>query len=666
MAVKTDMSKAYDRIEWKFISDVLQQLGFHAVWINWVMQCVTTVSYSYLINDAAYGNVLPLRGIRQGDPLSPYVFILCSEVLSGMCREAARKGTLQGIRVARRCPRINHLLFADDTMFFCLASQTSCEALLTILADYGKASGQMINKSKSSITFSNKTPPAVKENVKLMLGITKEGGLGKIRQRAVSWSTKRLSKAGKLTMLKSILSAIPTYAMSCFQLPVNLCKRIQSVLTRFWWDDAEGNKKMCWVAWDQLTKPKDLGGLGLRDIQRFNQALLAKLAWRILTVPESLFARILTGNGQTTRIWRDSWISSNEVLKPRGPIKESDLELTVADLLTSELKWNKKRIYELLPDLAMQIQCIKPSTTGAEDSYIWHQTTTGSYSTKSGSNLQKRGMVAVVNCIRCQATQATETEVHCFFTCPFAKEVWDLIPLTTAVLLAAEPNFKDIVVSFRKASCLPPSGITLNILPWILWAIWTSRNTLIFEGRYLSPKETALKGIRLAKEWSASQSIVNDKNNLPRKPTERSRERPRTITDSNRVSCMTDAAWNKDRLTSGLGWLFSGPGFEPPLKGSVVESSIGSPLVAEASAIRSALCMAITLEISSLEVFSDNQTLVRAISGITQAKEIIGIVKDIRLISTEFASISFSHISRSLNAVADAIAKETLRLSISL
>ena len=141
MAVKTDMSKAYDRIEWQFISDVLYRFGFHAIWINWIMQCITTVSYSYLINETVYGNVLPLRGIRQGDPLSPYVFILCGEVFSGLCREAGRKGLLQGIRVARGCPRINHLLFADDTMFFCLASQSNCEALQAVLTDYGKSSG---------------------------------------------------------------------------------------------------------------------------------------------------------------------------------------------------------------------------------------------------------------------------------------------------------------------------------------------------------------------------------------------------------------------------------------------------------------------------------------------------------------------------------------------
>lgn len=100
MAVKTDMSKAYDRLEWDFIEAVLLQLGFHTSWTNLIMQCIKTVSYSFLINGSAQGLVKPKRGIRQGDPLSPYIFILCSEVVSGLCHKAQAEKRLQGIRVA--------------------------------------------------------------------------------------------------------------------------------------------------------------------------------------------------------------------------------------------------------------------------------------------------------------------------------------------------------------------------------------------------------------------------------------------------------------------------------------------------------------------------------------------------------------------------------------
>lgn len=251
MAVKTDMSKTYDRLEWSFIELVLKRLGFDKKWVGLIMQCVNTVSFSFLINDTAKGRVIPSRALRQGDPLSPYLFILCSEVLFGLCLKAQNEGSLQGIRVATECPRVNHLLFTDDTMFFCRTNQQSINKLNEILKLYEQASGHMINKQKPAITFSRKAPKSLKDRVKRELDIQKEGGVGKylglpepfgrrkkdlftstvdkIRQKAKGWSTRYLSSAGKMVMLKSVLSAMPTHSMSCFKLPTSLCKRIQSV-----------------------------------------------------------------------------------------------------------------------------------------------------------------------------------------------------------------------------------------------------------------------------------------------------------------------------------------------------------------------------------------------------------------------------------------------------
>lgn len=179
MAVKTDMSKAYDRLEWDFIRKVLMRLGFCEQRTSRVMQYITSVSYSFLVNDSVQGHVLSSGGIRQGDPLSPYIFILCGEVLSGLCHKAQASGHMSGLQVARASPRINHLLFVDDTMFFVKTDELSCSALVEVLRKYEFSSGQMINIAKSSISFSSKTPQETRQRVHSQLGIMKEGGVEK-------------------------------------------------------------------------------------------------------------------------------------------------------------------------------------------------------------------------------------------------------------------------------------------------------------------------------------------------------------------------------------------------------------------------------------------------------------------------------------------------------
>lgn len=312
MVVKTDMSKAYDRIEWGFLERVMTKMGFRNIWIVWIMECVTTVTYSFLINGSPRGSVKPTRGLRQGDPLSPVLFILCTEVLSGLCKIAQQNGSLLGLQVSQKSPHVNHLLFADDTILFCKTNERNCKVLGSILKEYEWSSGQSINLEKSTVTFSSKTPESIKERVKATLGITREGGVGKylglpeafgrskkdvftgmvdnIRQRSQS-----CSGAGKHVMLQSVLTSLPTYSMSSFKIPSSLCKRIQSNLTRFWWDSAPDKRKISWVAWSTMAQPKRLGGLGFKNIEDYNDALLAKLGWRIQNHPESLLAQVLKG-----------------------------------------------------------------------------------------------------------------------------------------------------------------------------------------------------------------------------------------------------------------------------------------------------------------------------------------------------------------------------------
>ena len=132
-SIKLDMTKAFDRVEWNIIKGVMEKLGFANKWVNLIMHCVSFVSYSMIINGEALGNIIPLRGIRQGDPLSPCLFLLCAEDLSALIHEAARNQQINGIFICKGYPRITHLFFADDSLLFYKAKDQECQNLVNTL-----------------------------------------------------------------------------------------------------------------------------------------------------------------------------------------------------------------------------------------------------------------------------------------------------------------------------------------------------------------------------------------------------------------------------------------------------------------------------------------------------------------------------------------------------
>lgn len=139
MAVKLDMSKAYDRVEWKFLEAIT--MGFTEQWIRLIMTCVSTISYSVLVNGVPYGQIHPSRGLRQGDPLSPHLFLLVAEGLSSLIVREEQGGKLTGVPVSAGGVRLSHLLFVDDSLLFCRVNLEEWSNLQNLLKVYERASG---------------------------------------------------------------------------------------------------------------------------------------------------------------------------------------------------------------------------------------------------------------------------------------------------------------------------------------------------------------------------------------------------------------------------------------------------------------------------------------------------------------------------------------------
>jgi hypothetical protein len=333
MALKLDMSKAFDRVEWDFLEVIMQKLGFADRWVQLLMTCVRTITYSILINGQPYGLITPSRGLRQGDPLSPYFFILCAEGLSSLLQHAERNRLITGLPIVRGGLRLNHLFFADDSLLFCKANFNEWTNIQDILSVYEKASGQKLNREKTFIFFNRNTRVETKSYIlgiarvnsttqfekylglPALIGRSKtaafSGLQGRIWGRMHGWKEKFLSQAGKEVLLKAIIQAIPTYTMSVFQLPKTVCKEINSLMSNYWWGQKDKEFKIAWMSWEKLGRSKDKGGLGYRDLESFNLALLAKQGWRLIQFPDSLMATVLKQKYYPTENFLNSQLGRN-------------------------------------------------------------------------------------------------------------------------------------------------------------------------------------------------------------------------------------------------------------------------------------------------------------------------------------------------------------------
>ena len=299
MVVKIDLEKAYDRIEWSFIRMVLIHFGFPDNIIKLIMSCVTTTSTSLPFNASKLQPFCPSRGIRQGDPISSYLFLLCMEFLGAQITRMCEENRWDMIKASWNGPSFSHVFFADDILLFAKANSKNCNAIIEVLSNFCNLAGQKVNYGKSRVFFSPNVTGRRKMTMCKRLGIMATNNVGrylgfsiihkarignafnfildKVQSKLAGWKARLLSRAGRLVLAKSAATPIAEYFMHCHSLLAKICDSLDKMMRDFIWGSTEERRRMHMVKWSTVTLPKEFGGLGFFSMKHKNEAILAKL-----------------------------------------------------------------------------------------------------------------------------------------------------------------------------------------------------------------------------------------------------------------------------------------------------------------------------------------------------------------------------------------------------
>ncbi|KAK1606249.1 hypothetical protein QYE76_029922 [Lolium multiflorum] len=344
LLLKLDIEKAFDSVSWDFLLEVLEARGFGQNWRNWISAILATASTRILINGELSDKIWHRRGLRQGDPLSPLLFVLVMDVLPALLLAADIKGALKPI--GSQLPRFRASLYADDVIMFINPCHDEVAATRRILDAFGEASGLRTNFAKSTISpiRCQDTPlqPLVLESncqiaelpctylglplsVKRLTRAQLQPAIDKILNKMASWNTIS-SAAGRLTLLLSVVYAMPIFQILAVHPPAWFIKRIDKAARGFLWankESAPGAK--CLVGWKQICKPKMYGGLGIPDLAARSIALRCRWLWQTWMCPNKPWVglsfpidnkvraifdasvNIHIGDGEKTQFWTDGW-----------------------------------------------------------------------------------------------------------------------------------------------------------------------------------------------------------------------------------------------------------------------------------------------------------------------------------------------------------------------
>ncbi|GLT95486.1 hypothetical protein SLE2022_131660 [Rubroshorea leprosula] len=442
MICKLDLEKAYDRLEWSFIREALIFFRFPMEIIDLIMSMVSSSSISVLVNGDKTKSFLPSRGIRQGDPLSPYLFIICMEFLSLKISTDMERGLWKGSKAGRRGPLLSHIFFADDLIFIGKATVENCYYLKNLLDFFCSRSGQCVNPSKSKLFFSKNVVEEVRDSLSTILGFSQTTDIGtylgvpisakkptkskcqfiidKVRAKLAGWKSRYLSLAGRVTLTSSVLATIPNFYMQTMMLPASVHKELDQISRNFIWGSEPDSRKLHLVNWQTVTQPRVLGGLGIKSSKDANLAAMAKLNWRLYTEKNSLWVGLLRNkynalnphnppsnsgspmwkaitkgfdifqagirwiphNGVNILFWKDCWFSDTPLVSQvYGPHIQDFDYITVFEFLLAGVDAPDLIAYQLPKDILDQILAVPISfSSNRDDTLSWKGGLDGSFS----------------------------------------------------------------------------------------------------------------------------------------------------------------------------------------------------------------------------------------------------------------------------------------------
>jgi len=758
--MKVDLNKAYDRVDWGYLRLLLLHIGLSGNVVRWIMACVTSVNFAVLVNGSPSGFFKSSRGLRQGCPLSPLLFLLIIEGLSRSISLAKERGFIKGVVISGNLS-LTHLLFVDDVLIFGRKCALEWMWYYRIIKEFCLATGMDINYEKSCfyslddsldpdiytlfpVSFYHFDEGLLYLGYRLKPNCYRPGDwlwlIERIENRIGMWCYRSLSLGGRLTLISSVIESMPVYWMTLHKIPKVILNHIRKLMASFLWSGNHSDKKYHLVKWSNIARPKSLGGWGLKDLETFGKALRMKSLWRFIhshTIwsqicslkylrgvdKESWLMKGLRSWGSASPMWKAlletrlwiqpglSWlIGSGDGVALQDLRNDGDLDYILSPPLVAYFRlrgystlahfcthsssiidhWKDSSYFHLNGEWKYQwdrfissLQRLGIRLSGCVDRLFWCHNPLGKITAKSAflhlssvsgpgdsrwwdlsiwrlgaplkivcffwllmnsriltwEQLCKRGWSGPGYCVLCKMD--SEDINHLFIHCPVTNMIWQYV--CDELHIAMSWRYTTLTSCFDRWSTVHKRFKSLPL--FICWGVWLLRNGILFEDRVLNWVITGIKILSLFKDFI--------KGLQPRKI----RVDRLLDTDFELVGFFDGAA------VSGRG----GCGFILYLNRNHVFHGWTGLLnstnnLAEIFAVWTLLHWARILNLNNFKIFGDSRLVINWLNGTShiQAKNLVHHCSNIRTLVALFDQVSFQHVYRQHNMIADRLSKKGL------